>query len=152
LPLESVDVADNHMGAGALGAISCGATTLAPGAMTTCSATYTVVAGDVSAGSIANDATATGLACGASAAAAEAMDSLTLPICELDRVLSAAGPVTGTVVEEACRSIDSGASYAIQGGADVTFRAGRSVILRDQFSVATGAEFTVEIDPDLSLN
>jgi hypothetical protein len=150
--LESVDVTDNHMGAGALGAISCADATLAPQATTTCSATYTVQAADVTAGAIANEATATGLACGVAAAQAGATDSLTLPLCELDRVLGGGGSGPGTVVEEACRSIDTGGPYEIPAGADVTFRAGQTIILRDDFSVAAGALFVAAIDPDLDLD
>lgn len=148
LPLESLDVDDSHPG---LSAITCGASTLAPGAMTACSATYTVDAGDEAAGFIANNATATGLACGAASAEGSAMDRLTLPICELDRVLADSGSVNGPVLEEACRSLATGTLHTIQSG-DVTFRAGQAIALSDGFSVAGAATFTAEIDPDLDLD
>ena len=51
-------------GAGALGAVSCPVTSLAPGANTACTASYTVEQGDVDAGSIENTATAAGTAPG----------------------------------------------------------------------------------------
>jgi hypothetical protein len=61
--------------------------------------------------------------------------------------------VTGTVVEEACRTLDSGpGGYAIQTSADVTYRVGQGAILRDGFSVAANAEFVVLIDPDLDVD
>ena len=43
-----------------LSAIACPATTLAPGASETCTATYTTTQADVDAGSITNTGTATG--------------------------------------------------------------------------------------------
>ena len=55
--LTSVDVTDPMTG---LSALSCGATSLAPNASMTCTATYTVTQADVDAGSIYNTATATG--------------------------------------------------------------------------------------------
>ncbi|RZN36122.1 MAG: DUF11 domain-containing protein, partial [Methanosarcinales archaeon] len=55
--LDPVIVTDPMSG---LSALSCNATSLAPGASTTCTATYTVTQADVDAGSIYNTATATG--------------------------------------------------------------------------------------------
>jgi len=52
---------DSFTGTGTLSAIGCPVTTLAPGASTTCTATYVVTADDVSAGKLDNTATAHGL-------------------------------------------------------------------------------------------
>ena len=56
--LTSVGVADPLPG---LSVVTCPVATLAPGASTTCTATYTVTQDDMDAGSIANTATATGM-------------------------------------------------------------------------------------------
>ncbi|MEZ5191697.1 MAG: GEVED domain-containing protein [Nocardioides sp.] len=53
--LTSVGVTDPKVGT-----VSCPATTLAPGASTTCTATYTITQADVNAGQVVNTATATG--------------------------------------------------------------------------------------------
>jgi uncharacterized repeat protein (TIGR01451 family) len=53
--LTSVGVSDPKVGA-----VSCPATTLAPGAQTTCTATYTLTQADVDAGKVTNSATASG--------------------------------------------------------------------------------------------
>ncbi len=60
LTLNPVTVTDIHGGANTLSAITCGATSLAPAASTSCTATYTVNQDDVDAGSVLNTATATG--------------------------------------------------------------------------------------------
>ena len=62
--MNSITVADaftnSPAGQGAMTAITCPATTLAPGASTTCTATYTTAQADLDAGKILNEATATG--------------------------------------------------------------------------------------------
>ena len=55
--MNPVSVTDPHVG---LSAISCGSTSLAPGASETCTATYTTTQADVNAGSISNTGTASG--------------------------------------------------------------------------------------------
>jgi uncharacterized repeat protein (TIGR01451 family) len=55
--LTAVSVTDPHVG---LSAISCPSASLAPGALETCTATYTTTQADVDAGSISNTGTATG--------------------------------------------------------------------------------------------
>ncbi|WP_420367228.1 DUF7507 domain-containing protein [Curtobacterium sp. L1-20] len=60
--LTGVAVDDSEFtGSGQLSAIDCPTTTLAPGAQTTCTATYTITQADVDRGSIRNVATATGV-------------------------------------------------------------------------------------------
>ena len=55
--MNPISVTDPHVG---LSAISCGSTSLAPGASETCTATYTTTQADVNAGSISNTGTASG--------------------------------------------------------------------------------------------
>jgi uncharacterized repeat protein (TIGR01451 family) len=55
--MTAISVTDPQVG---LSAISCGSTTLAPGASETCTATYTTTQADVNAGSISNTGTASG--------------------------------------------------------------------------------------------
>ncbi|MDH3254927.1 MAG: S8 family serine peptidase, partial [Acidobacteriota bacterium] len=150
-PLASVSVTDPHPG---LSAITCPGGNPVPqlaenGAAASCTATYTVTAGDVSSGSISNTATATGLACGAASVTGQAMDGMTIPTCILDRVLPETVE-TGTGVEKtACRTLDSGTSYVIQVGAEVAFRAGGTIILRNGFTV--DGTFAAVLDPDLDI-
>ncbi|MGN6428530.1 MAG: DUF7507 domain-containing protein, partial [Leifsonia sp.] len=61
VPLTAVDVTETAFtGAGTPPTISCPTTTLAVGAATTCTATYTIVQADVDAGSVTNTAIASG--------------------------------------------------------------------------------------------
>ncbi|QNP72065.1 DUF11 domain-containing protein [Streptomyces roseirectus] len=60
--MRDIAVQDSDFtGTGTLSAISCPTTTLAPGASTTCTATYKVTQADVDAGTLSNSATATGV-------------------------------------------------------------------------------------------
>lgn len=83
-------------GAGALGAVSCPATSLTPGASTTCTADYTVEQGDVDAGSIENTATAAGTTPGgevASDPSSTVAPSASNPAVSLVKSADSAGPV-----------------------------------------------------------
>ncbi len=71
--LTSVNVADAKVGA-----VSCPVTTLAPGASTTCTATYTLTQADVDAGVVNNSATVSGTP--PTGAAVTATDTTTTPI------------------------------------------------------------------------
>jgi hypothetical protein len=50
---------------------------------------------------------------------------------------------------EACTSITAGNDFEVATAGEVVFRAGQSVALGSGFSVAAGAVFTVEIDPEV---
>jgi uncharacterized repeat protein (TIGR01451 family) len=75
--LTAVSVTDPHAG---LSAISCGSSSLAPGASETCTATYTTTQADVNAGSISNTGTASGKA--PTGSTVTATSSLTIPASE----------------------------------------------------------------------
>ena len=71
----------------------------------------------------------------------------------LDLVLPPPLTITlvGTTLFQACHTITAGSGFSVVSPADVVFRAGTRVVLTDGFSVASGASFRVEIDPDLAL-
>ena len=56
ITLRNVAVADDRVA----GTVTCPVTTLAPGASTTCTATYTITQADIDAGSVVNTATVSG--------------------------------------------------------------------------------------------
>ena len=86
--LTAVSVTDPLPG---LSAITCPVATLAPGAATTCTATYTVVQSDVDAGSIVNTATASGTPpVGAAITDDDALTVLVVPDPAIEVVKSAA--------------------------------------------------------------
>ncbi|MGC3994264.1 MAG: GEVED domain-containing protein [Propionicimonas sp.] len=89
--LTSVGVSDPKVGT-----VSCPATTLAPGASTTCTATYTLTQADVDAGQVVNSATASGTP--PSTAPVTASDSTTTPIAAAPQVAldKQAGTPSGT--------------------------------------------------------
>jgi uncharacterized repeat protein (TIGR01451 family) len=78
--LASVGVVDSHAG---LHGLSCPATTLAPSASETCTATYQVTPADLTAGSIVNTATASGVAPGASTPISSPPSSVTVPLAAI---------------------------------------------------------------------
>jgi hypothetical protein len=67
-------------GSGTLSAVTSPLTTLAPGAQTSCTATYTVTELDVDAGTLTNAATAAGTAPGSTGPVSSNQSSVTLPI------------------------------------------------------------------------
>jgi uncharacterized repeat protein (TIGR01451 family) len=150
VPLASVAVTDPHSG---LSAIACPGgnpiPSLGRGESAVCTASYTVKAADESAGSISNSATVTGRACGVPAASGQAGDTLTIPICVLNRVLPTTVVNSPGEEELACRTLDSGSNYTIESGGSATFTAGISIVLQEGFSVA--GSFTAELDPEIDL-
>jgi uncharacterized repeat protein (TIGR01451 family) len=78
--LSGVGIIDAHAG---LSGLSCPDTTLAPRATETCSATYQVTPADLTAGSIANTATAQGTPPGAATPISSAPSSVTVPLAAI---------------------------------------------------------------------
>lgn len=58
--------------------------------------------------------------------------------------------IDSAVTYEACNTLSVGPAVQLLPSAEVTLRAGGEVILRDGFSVVTGANLTVVIDPSIS--
>ena len=87
-PLTSIGVTDPK-----ISSISCPATSLAIGAATTCTATYTLTQADVNAGQVVNSATASGTPPTGSAVTATDTDTRTIPQSPDIRLAKSAGPV-----------------------------------------------------------
>ncbi|WP_418064474.1 hypothetical protein [Pimelobacter simplex] len=79
--LREVDVAETAFsGSGAMSAIACPATALAPGDATTCTATYVATQADVDAGGLTNTATATGTPPGAGSPVTSPPATVSIPV------------------------------------------------------------------------
>jgi uncharacterized repeat protein (TIGR01451 family)/LPXTG-motif cell wall-anchored protein len=85
-------------GSGSLSGISCPATTLPPGAFTTCTATYDVTQDDLDAGSITNTATASGTSQGGTATSEPSTASVTATAAPGLTVVKSASPTTVATV------------------------------------------------------
>jgi uncharacterized repeat protein (TIGR01451 family) len=78
--LSNVSVADTSFtGHGALSAVTCPVTVLAPGAQTVCTATYTIDQADVDAGSVTNTAVSQGTPPGSTTPVVSAPSTVTIP-------------------------------------------------------------------------
>ena len=97
LTVTGVAVSDPLPG---LGAITCPGTSLAPGANTTCSATYTVTQANVDAGSIPNTATVTGVAPNGSSVSDTASATVTATRTPAISIVKTASPTTVTAANQ----------------------------------------------------
>jgi len=99
--LDSVAIHESAFsGTGTLSPITCPATTLVPGASTTCTATYTLTQADVDSGSVTNTASATGTPPGSTTPIGSPPDTstVTVPATPAMTVVKSANPASAGAV------------------------------------------------------
>jgi uncharacterized repeat protein (TIGR01451 family) len=99
--MDNVDIHENTFtGTGTLSPITCPATTLVPGASTTCTATYTLTQADADSGAVTNTASATGTPPGSTTPIGSPPDTttVTVPATPAMTVVKSADPASAGAV------------------------------------------------------